>query len=176
MLWFDCEFILRVSQREGLPERVDIVSLAVAVEQWSLQRPPIMMIDVLSSLLPTSSPSRHPNTERVERREGGRESLRRRAPNERRRVATNADARRSSPLLRRRSFAASSAWSLVSASTAKRASFFKLYSIFCALLTGWLCISILPEHVTVAMFSRVIPYCIIPSWIDLPYANVLDAT
>ena len=99
MLWFDCEFILRVSQREGLPERVDIVSLAVAVERWSIQRPPIMMIDVLSSLLSTSSPARHPNTERVERREGGRESLRRRAPNERRRVATNADARRSSPLL-----------------------------------------------------------------------------
>ena len=73
MLWFDCEFILRVSQREGLPERVDIVSLAVAVERWSLQRPPIMMIDVLSSLLSTSSPARHPNTERVEGREGGRE-------------------------------------------------------------------------------------------------------
>ena len=73
MLWFDCEFILRVSQREGLPERVDIVSLAVAVERWSLQRPPIMMIDVLSSLLSTSSPARHPNTERVEGSERGRE-------------------------------------------------------------------------------------------------------
>ena len=75
MLWFDCEFILRVSQREGLPERVDIVSLAVAVERWSIQRPPIMMIDVLSSLLSTSSPARHPNTERVEGREGGREGI-----------------------------------------------------------------------------------------------------
>ena len=96
MLWFDCEFILRFSQREGLPERVDIVSLAVAVERWSLQRPPIMMIDVLSSLFPTSSPARHPNTERVERselgRERGRESLRRKAPNEGRRVATNTTA------------------------------------------------------------------------------------
>ena len=75
MLWFDCEFILRVSQREGLPERVDIVSLAVAVERWSIQRPPIMMIDVLSSVLQTSSPARHPNTERVERREGRREGI-----------------------------------------------------------------------------------------------------
>ena len=59
MLWFDCEFILRVSQREGLPERVDIVSLAVAVERWSIQRPPIMMIDVLFSDFLARSTSEH---------------------------------------------------------------------------------------------------------------------
>ena len=133
MPWFDCEFILRVSQREGLPERVDIVSLAVAVERWSIQRPPIMMIDVLSSLLSlsTSSPARHPNTERVEGREGGREGgnpydgeLQMSGAASRRTPTRDGPLLFSLSLLRRRSFAASSAWSLVSASTAKRASFF----------------------------------------------------